>query len=60
MADIYKVIYPATGGQQKTVFVSATSVANALAAVKTNDGQHKIDTSHVTAVVWAPQVIIGS
>jgi hypothetical protein len=61
MADLYKVVYPASGGQiQKTLFVTATSLANALAAVKSNDTAHKIDTQHVTAVVLHHNVIAGS
>lgn len=61
MPDLYKVVYPSSGPQlQKTSFVSATSVANAIAAVKTNDMTHKIDTQHITCVVWVPNIIIGS
>jgi hypothetical protein len=60
MADIYRVVYPAVGGTWKSANVSATSVANAIAAVKSNDSQHKIDTSHVTAYIVAPSVITGS
>lgn len=61
MADLYKVVYPTKGGAiQKTAFVSATSVANAIAAVKTNDSEHKIDTQHVTVFVAHPNIIIGS
>lgn len=61
MADLYKVVYPANDSQpQKQVFVSATSVANAIAAVKTNDSRHNIGTGHITAVVWVPNIIIGS
>jgi len=61
MADLYKVVYAAKEGQiQKTVFVSATSVANAIAAVKTNDQRHMIDSQHVTVFVAHPNIIIGS
>ncbi len=61
MADLYKVVYPSKGGQiQKTAFVSATSIANAIAAVKSNDSEHKIDTQHVTVAVLHHNVIIGS
>lgn len=61
MPDLYKVVYPSSGGQiQKTSFVSATSLGNAIAAVKANDTTHKIDTQHVTCVVWVPNIIIGS
>jgi hypothetical protein len=61
MADLYKVIYPSKGGQiQSVAFVSATSVANAIAAVKTNDALHNIDTQHVTAVVLHHNIITGS
>jgi hypothetical protein len=61
MADLYKVVYPANDSQpQKTVFVSATSVANAIAAIKTNDSRHNITTQHVTCVVWVPNIILGS
>lgn len=61
MADLYKVVYPASDSQpQKQVFVSATSVANVIAAVKTNDSRHNITMQHVTIVVWVPNIIIGS
>lgn len=61
MADLYKVVYPSSGGQpQKTSFVTATSLANAIAAVKTNDTTHKIDTQHITAVILHHNIIAGS
>ena len=60
MADIYRVVYPVNGGQWKSANVSATSAANAITAVKAADPMHKIDASHVTAYVVAPNVITGS
>jgi hypothetical protein len=61
MADLYKVVYAAKDSQpQKQAFVSATSVANAIAAVKTADSRHMIDTQHVTVFVVHPNIIIGS
>ena len=61
MADLYKVVYDAKDSQiQKTAFVSATSVANAIAAVKTNDARHNIGAQHITVFVEVPNIIIGS
>ena len=61
MADLYKVIYKTTSGQDwKTAFVSATSLANALAAVKTNDSKHQIDTVQAQATVLHHNIIAGS
>lgn len=58
MADLYKVIYDANDGQPtKTVFVSATTLANAIAAAKTNDGKHK---NTVSATVHMHNVVAGS
>lgn len=60
MADLYKVVYPVNGGTQKTAMVSATSIANAISAVKTNDTNHAINMQHITCVVWVPNIITGS
>lgn len=61
MADLYKVIYPTKSGQiQSTAFVVATSVANAIAAVQSNDSNHNIGTQHVTACVLHHNIITGS
>lgn len=58
MSDLYRVIYSATGADhQKSVSVSATSAANAIAAAKTNDRFFK---DVVSAGVVAHNVVSGS
>ena len=59
MANIYRVIYTTTKGPQhgKAVNVSATTVANAVAAVKAADGQY---TDIVSVTEIADSVISGS
>lgn len=57
MADIYRVIYETKKGPATAVNVSATSLANAIAAAKANDTDHK---QHISATVCMPNVIAGS
>jgi hypothetical protein len=61
MADLYQVVYRSSGGQDfKTAFVTATSTANAVAAVKSADPGHKIDSSHIGITVLHHNVTAGS
>lgn len=58
MADVYRVIYTATGPEhQKAVNVSASSQANAIAAAKTND---KLFKDLITAGITSHNVVAGS
>lgn len=57
MADLYRVIYVDKGGQNQSANVVATSEANAIAALKTSDTNHKM---HGTATVIAHNIITGS
>jgi hypothetical protein len=61
MADLYKIVYPTKSTPIfATALVSATSVANAIAAVKAADASHKIDTQHVGVTVLHPGILTGS
>jgi hypothetical protein len=58
MADVYKVTYNRNkSSENETVNVSATSLANAVAAAKTNDSSFK---QHVSATVIMHNVVSGS
>jgi hypothetical protein len=58
MADLYRVIYDSTGPAPTTVlYVTATSLANAIAAVKAADTKHK---NTVTATVIQHNIVTGS
>lgn len=58
MADLYRVVYESKRGQNnKSVVVSATTIANAIAAASTADPDFK---QHVTATVKEHNIIAGS
>lgn len=58
MADLYRIVYVSTGGNQHgVVYVTATSLANAIAASKSNDATHK---QNVSATVMQHNIVSGS